>query len=289
MGEALRAAVIGVIASGVAGFAQVPAPVQGPRFEVASVKPSKASDPHGTIVVQPGGRYVAVNVAIRQLITQAYGVQSNQLVDGPDWTRTDRFDVTAKADGDLLLASATEGATSLQLMLRALLAERFRLRVHQESRPLPIYALVLARGDRALGPKMRVSTADCASQTPARGVPAPGPPSFSDPVTCGVRMGHGRLLAADATMAQLATGLSNTVQRVVRDNTGLTGRYSMEMSWVPESMPTAAAGSSAVAAVDPNGTSIFTALQEQLGLKLEPARGPVDVVVIDSIERPTPD
>jgi uncharacterized protein (TIGR03435 family) len=102
-------------------------------------------------------------------------------------------------------------------------------------------------------------------------------------------MGHGRLLAADATMAQLATALSNTVQRVVRDNTGLPGRYTMEMTWAPESMPTANGPSSAPSAIDPNGTSIFTALQEQLGLKLESARGPVDVMVIDGIERPTPD
>jgi uncharacterized protein (TIGR03435 family) len=279
---------LSVIVSGLAAAAQ-PAPSQGPRFEVASIKPSKASDPHGTVVLQPGGRFVAVNVAVRQLITQAYGVQSSQLVDGPDWSRTDRFDVTARADGDLSLTNATGGTTSLQLMLRAMLAERFRLRVHQESRQLPIYALVLARSDKAIGPKIQVSTADCAAQTPTRGIPAPGPPSFNDPLKCGVRMGHGRLLAADATMAQLATGLSNTVQRVVRDSTGLAGRYSMEMTWVPESMPTSNGPFPAPSAIDPNGTSIFTALQEQLGLRLESARGPVDVVVIDNIERPTPD
>jgi uncharacterized protein (TIGR03435 family) len=257
------------------------------------VKPNKSGDPHGTIVVQPGGRFVAINVPVRQLITYAYGLQASQLGDGPTWSRTDRFDVTAKAGVEIQSPDGTPSA-SAQLMLQALLAERFKLAIHREPRELPIYVLVLARSDRSLGPGMRASTTDCSSPSTARGRSS-GPPtvpvSFTEPVTCGVRMGHGRLTAADATLPQFITSLANTVQRVVQDRTGLVGRYDMVMTWVPDSMPQSAQGpgTAVPTPLDPNGVSIFTALQEQLGLKLESSSGQVEVVVIDSLDRPTPD
>jgi uncharacterized protein (TIGR03435 family) len=274
---------LGITLGGLCASAQTPASSSGPRFEVVSVKPNRSGDPHGTAAVQPGGRYAAVNITVSQLISEAYGLQSGQLVGGPDWTRIERVDITATAGGDLQ-GGAGSGSSRLQLMLQALLTERFRLVVHRESREQPIYALVLARSDRTLGPKMRASTAACAGPS--------GPPIFNAPVTCAARLGHGRLSAADATLAQLATSLSSTVQRVVRDRTGLMGRYSMEVAFTPERMPQASgtnAGATSPVSIDPNGTSIFTALQEELGLKLESARGPVDIVVIDSIERASAD
>jgi uncharacterized protein (TIGR03435 family) len=289
---------LGITLGGLCASAQTPASSSGPRFEVASVKPNKSGDPHGTVVVQPGGRYAAVNVTVNQLIADAYGLQSGQLVGGPDWTRIERVDVTATAGGEVQLgavdgSASGSGSSTLQLMLQALLTERFKLVVHRESREQSIYALVLARSDGTLGPKMRVSMADCTAAARGRaGEPPPGPPSFTAPVTCAVRVGHGRLTAGDATLGQLAASLSSTVQRVVRDRTGLMGRYSMEVAFTPERMPQASgtnAGATSPVAIDPNGTSIFTVLQEELGLKLESARGPVDVVVIDSIERASAD
>jgi uncharacterized protein (TIGR03435 family) len=252
---------------------------------VASVKPNRSGDPHGTSAVQPGGRYAAVNITVSQLISDAFGLQSGQLVGGADWTRIERVDVTATAGGEIPGAVDGGGSSRLQLMLQALLAERFKLVVHRELREQPIYALVLARSDGTLGPKVRASTADCAARSDQ---PPSGLLVFNAPVTCAARLGHGQLSARDATMAQLAVSLSSTVQRVVRDRTGLLGRYSLAVSFTPERMPQAP-GATTPLTIDPNGTSIFTVLQEELGLKLESARGPVDIVVIDSIERATTD
>jgi uncharacterized protein (TIGR03435 family) len=289
-------AAFGVSLGGTEAHTQAPASPQ-PHFEVASIKPNRSGDPHGTISALPGGRYVAANVTLLQLVAQAHGLQSSQLIGGPDWIRTDRFDVVAKADRDIQSLDAVGAArfSPLQLMLQALLTDRFKLGVHTEPREMSVYVLVLARTDRSLGPKMRASSTDCAAELIAARGRAGGPPpaSFNEPLTCGLRMGHGRLSAVDATIAQLLPSLSNTVQRVVHDRTGLTDRYHMEMSWTPDRMPQSpavpSAGASSLPPVDPNGTSIFTALQEQLGLKLESARAPVDVLVIDRVERPTPD
>jgi uncharacterized protein (TIGR03435 family) len=277
---------LGIALGGIGAAAQTPTSSTGPRFDVASVKLNTSGDPHGTAVVQPGGRYMAVNVPVEQLIAQAYGLQSGQLVGGQGWTRTERFDVTAKADGEITTDAVDgPGSSRLQRMLQALLAERFALVVHRDTREQPVYALVLARNDQALGPKMRVSTTDCAAALAAHGRaggPAPGPLDFTAPVTCALRMGHGVLVADAATMGQLAVSLSAAVQRVVHDHTGLTGRYDMDMSFTPERMPQALSA-------DPDGTSIFTALQEQLGLKLDSTRASVEVVVVDGVERPMPD
>jgi uncharacterized protein (TIGR03435 family) len=276
---------LGITLGGVGAVAQTPASSTRPRFEVASVKPNRSGDPHGTAAVQPGGRFAAVNITVSQLISDAYGLQSGQLVGGPDWTRTERVDITATAGSDLQPGAVDgSGSTRLQLMLQALLTERFKLVVHRESREQPIYALVLARSDGTLGPKMRVSTADCTAPS--------GPPIFNAPVMCAVRLGHGQLSARDATLAQLAASLSSTVQRVVRDRTGLMGRYSLDVSFTPERMPQASGsptGATTQVSIDPNGTSIFTVLQEDLGLKLESARAPVDIVVVDNIERAATD
>jgi uncharacterized protein (TIGR03435 family) len=274
-----------------------------PQFEVASVKRNKLNN--GLVTVQnQGGRYTALGLPMRQLIRLAYQVQDFQVVGGPGWLDSDRFDVVAKVpfnDGDRF---ATEQAPSrVSLMMRALLAERFKLIVHKETRDMPIYALILARSDGRLGPHLRQTSIDCAALEDARrrggNAPSPGAPR-SDGIVCGTSVGPGVILAGGQSMARLATAFSNltntgmSLNRIVVDRTGLIGDFDAELRFTPERIPNFApgdpvAGVPGVQPIDPNGASIFTAVQEQLGLKLDPQRGPVDVLIIDRVERPTED
>jgi uncharacterized protein (TIGR03435 family) len=183
------------------------------------------------------------------------------------------------------------------------LVDRFKLAVHNESRELPIYELVKARSDGKLGPQLHPATVDCAALAAARGRgapppggPGPGGPGFGPggrPV-CGMMVGPANLAAGGQSMAQFAALLSGRVQRVVIDRTGLTGNFDFDLTWTPDQMPQGQPGPPPPGApplppIDPNGPSIFTAVQEQLGLKLESTKGPVDVVVIDRAEQPTED
>ena len=281
-----------------------------PSFEVASVKPNKSGDGRVMMGFQPGGRYSATGITVRMLINQAYRIQPFQLLGGPDWLGSDRFDIIAKAEGDIV-----PGPTGpLPLMLRSLLADRFKLAVHTETREMPVYALVKARSDGRLGPQLTPSEVDCAaargrggpppSGNPGgpgapgfRGTNPPAPPIFGDGgrPPCGQFVGPANIAAGGVTMAQLANLLSGRVQRIVVDRTGMTGNYDLELSWTPDQMPQGPPpgalpqGVPSLPPIDPNGPSLFTAIQEQLGLKLESTRGPVDVVVIDRVERPTED
>jgi uncharacterized protein (TIGR03435 family) len=273
------------------GFAQAPAAT--PTFEVASVKPNRSGDGRIMLGLQPGGRFTATNVTLGVLIRNAYRVQDFQIVGGPGWLSSDRFDIVAKAEGD-------PPQDEIQLMMRALLADRFKLAVHNEERELPIYALALARPDGKPGPKLRPSTTDCeALRARGRGAapppgPPPGPPSGppGGPMNCGMRMAPGNFVAGGMPLAQLATTLSQIVGRVVQDRTGLSGQFDFELSFTPEQMPQGpppGANGPPLPPIDPNGPSLFTALQEQLGLKLESTKGSVDVLVIDRVEPPTID
>jgi len=145
------------------------APPPAPAFEVASVKPNKAGDKRVSIGMQPGGRFTAAGVTLRMLIGLAYGTPQprpdSQMIGGPDWIGSDRFDIVAKAEGDVVPGPNGQ----LPLMLRALLADRFKLAVHNESRELPIYALVKSRSDGRLGPQLSPATVDCAALGAARG------------------------------------------------------------------------------------------------------------------------
>ncbi len=273
--------------------AQVQTVAGDPTFEVASVKPNKSGLPQVMLGMQPGGRFTATNAPLRMLIRNAYQLQDFQLVNLPDWATSERFDIVAKAEGDV--PPAPIGTTGpLQLMVRSLLSERFKLVTHHESRDLQIYALVLAKNDGKLGAQLRPATVDCAAMMAARGRsggPPPGPPPLGERPACGMRIGPGTMAGGGFPMSQLAQTLSQFVQRVVVDRTGLTGNYDLDLTWTPDQMPQGAPppGAPPFPAVDPNGPSIFTALQEQLGLKLDAQRGPVDVLVVDSVERPTPD
>jgi uncharacterized protein (TIGR03435 family) len=226
------------------------------------------------------------------LIRNAFQLQDFQISGGPAWLGTDRFDIVAKADGDIQPPTPGGPPAPTQLMLRGLLADRFKLVVHHETRELPIYVLALARSDRSLGPQLRFSQVDCAARALERGragAPTPGLPPLGERPVCGMRVGPGQMSGGGFPLSQLTGALSPIVQRVVVDRTGLAGNYDIDLTWTPDQMPSGPrpADAPALAAIDPNGPSIFTAIQEQLGLKLDSQRGPVEVLVIDRVERPT--
>jgi uncharacterized protein (TIGR03435 family) len=275
--------------------AQPPAPAAGgPAFEVASVKLNKSGDGRVFFGMQPGGRFTATNVTLRMLIRNAYQLQDFQISGGPGWLASDRFDIVAKGDADFggpFAAAQRQGPGPLQLMLRALLAERFKLTVHDETKDLPIYALVLARSDGRFGKDLHRSETDCAAvASAARGrgpVPPPGPPQPGERMPCGIRIGPGTMTIGGVPLSQFANSLSMFVGRVVTDRTGLTGNFDINLTWTPDQGGPRPPGAPDLPPVDPNGPSIFTALQEQLGLKLDSQRGPVSVLVIDRAEHPT--
>jgi len=254
-------------------------------FEVASVKPNKSGDGRVMLGMQPGGRFTATNVPARLLLRQAFNVQDFQIVGGPDWLSSDRFDVVAKApEGDFT-------GEQLRPMLQALLAERFKLIFHNETRDMPVYALMKLRSDGKLGPKLTPSATDCAAARGRRGGgPPPALPQPGQRLDCGMMMGIGRMNAGGMPMGELARSLAQQVGRVVLDKTELTGGYDFELTYAPEQLSGAPAQlNGAPVTIDPNAPSLFTALQEQLGLKLDSQRGPVEVLVIDRVEQPTAD
>ena len=261
---------------------QVPA-AEPPRFEVASVKRHLAKDDvMFALQFHEGGRFTSTG-SLRMLIRTAYGVQEHQLVGGPDWADRDLYEIAARAEG-------TPTPDTMRLMLRAVLAERFLLRVRPENREMPIYALVVKQQGR-----LRATTADCEAVTArARPGPPPAAPAPGERPSCGVWFAPGRLVAGGLTMAALATNLSLWVDRVVADRTELRGTYDLELRWAPDhlpQMPTPLSTSDtfSVGGVDPDAPALPTALEEQLGLKLEARRGLGEVLVIERAERPTAD
>jgi uncharacterized protein (TIGR03435 family) len=206
-------------------------------------------------------------------------VTASELFGGPGWLASERFDVHAKFDGD-------RTSDEQMGMLRVLLAERFNLQVHTETRTLRVYRLVLSHSDGRLGPTLRRSTRDCESEPSiTREALAAAHDSFVAP--CGFTLVGQQVLTATATeIAKLAAGLSNPrmgIDRPVIDETGLGGKFDFDLS--------SAALSARTPTFAPNvdRPSIFIALQEQLGLKLEPVDGPREVIVIDHVEHPTED
>lgn len=272
--------------------AQVPDGQPPIAFEAASVKPNRSGDADTSLRPQPGGRFSATNAPVALFITYAYQLQPFQLQGGPGWIRSDRFDVTARLGGDSPVLSGDGQATPLMLAMRTLLGDRFALVVHWETQDLPIYALVPARSDRKLGPNIRPSTVDCVALSAARAAAAKEgrtlTPNASDQVVCGMRNSGGRFQFGGNPMSTFALGLSNQVGRVVVDRTGLSGNWDFEFTFTPERVRQASPGSPQTE-IDPNGPSLFTALQEQLGLKLESTKGPVRVLVIDHVEQASPD
>jgi uncharacterized protein (TIGR03435 family) len=237
-----------------------------PRFEAVSIKPSAPDAPGGQARLRPGGRYELTNGPVRILISAAYPSQMNELVGAPDWVLYDRYNVTAVAGRDV-------SEEELRTMMRAMLAERFRLLVRYDMVDRPVYALVLARDDGRLGPRMRRATVNCDS------VPVQPPPPTGPVPPCTARFTKGSIIASGFSMEALAVNLARAAGRTVVDRTGLTDSFDFSLEYAPDP----------VAADAGDVPSVFTALEEQLGLKLQPSRAAVPVVVIDRIERPTPD
>jgi len=166
----------------------------------------------------------------------------------------------------------------MRAMLRNLLLDRFKLVTRREARNMPTYALVLARNDRQLGPQLRRSTLNCEAQVAASRVPGSTPGTVQQ---CGGRSGRGTIATFGVPLSSFAKSLSPAAGRFVFDATGLTDRFDLDLRWTPDPEPGAAAPA--------DGVSLFTAIQEQLGLRLEPRQAPVDVFVIESAERPAED
>jgi len=239
---------------------------QAPAFEVASIKTNRSGDAHGSIAYQAGGLFSATNVPLAQLLDAAYQVQTFQIVDAPVWTNADRFDIAAKAPSSTGAVPANLRSPSTIAMLRALLAQRFKLSVHQEVRERPIYVLAVTAPNGTLGPQLqRTAESDCNQRTPC--------PSLQ--FKADGLVGHG------VPLTELIDPLIQIMNRPVVDHTALTGRFDFTLEWTPEPLTATDQPSASL------GASIFTAVKEQMGLTLESGRGPVDVLVIDHIERPT--
>lgn len=256
----------------------------GPRFEVASIK-LYASDPAGwrqgyTISDPPNeGTFEATEVTVERLVEMAYGVHDSWLIQGgPNWFRSEKFDIQAKAGSaanqELSGLSGDQGGAAKHRMLQALLADRFKLVVHRETKDLPGYALVIAKN----GPKLREASGIEGRVEGQWGSNAQGLLSFRG-----------------TPMATLAEFVSERLGCVVVDHTGLEGKYNFTFQWpsVQTEAETSAGQEGGKQAannphmLDASEPSIFTAIQEQLGLKLEPAKNPVEVLFIDHIEKPS--
>jgi uncharacterized protein (TIGR03435 family) len=252
-----------------------------PAFDVAAIKPAADTQQFSFSMVQPGGRYIGQNMSLRLLIKTAYGVHDSQIIGGPSWIDSDRWDINAKAEG---YKDATTFRDQARLMVRPLLADRFKLALHHEQRELPVYALVLAKVNGEFGPQFRRNDGrDCDKPAPPI-TPVEGAAEQTFPMPCGADGFNPRHLWARAmTLNYLLIGLARTnLDRPIVDHTGVTGKFDWEVQWVPEDLRVDGAAR-------PEGPSIFQAFRDQLGLKLEPTRDRADVLVIDHVERPQTD
>ena len=308
---ALATVTLVLAATGVALLAQAPpaAPAAQQNFEVASVKPSNPNPtgPLGaTPMVLPAlGRLTAQNVTLRMLVMTAYNRQPFEIVGGPAWWNQNKYDITAKAE------DGTAKLDDMRLMIRGLLADRFKLKAHTETREVPTYALVLARGDGKLGPKMKVSTDTCPDYKEQQqkmleaiakgGISAlqgmlgkPGenkpcsvtqiPPSADNPAL--------GFKATGQSIEMLVTLLTQLSRRPVVNKTGLTGPYDFELTISLQTLAAIYQELGVTLPLPPNmpeGPALMTTVQEDLGLKLDSQRGPSEVLVVDSAEMPTPD
>jgi uncharacterized protein (TIGR03435 family) len=302
------AVVCAILLAATAASAQDAPATPATAFDVASVKPSNPNpDPNNPLgmiplmLPQPGGRFTATNTPLRMLIMVAFELkQDAQLTGGPPDVLAAKYDITAKAPVAFI-------GKELPQLLRSLLADRFKLKTHTESRELPLYDLVLARSDGRPGPELKPSTSDCskadqvaaeqgaalAKGDVARFVGKPRACSVSTDASGGplnlMMRGDGQ------EMKQIVEILTQFTGRAVRDKTGLTGRYDfamkLDLQMVLALAQKMGANVPAAAANIPqsDGSSLMTALNEQLGLKLESTRAAVDVVVIDSLEAPVAD
>jgi len=289
---ALAAPVVIGIMNAPAVQAQSPAAGR-PRFEAASIKPTSLQGPDmeglGDVRTFPGGRLVAEKVLVRYFIQNAYGVKPFQISGGPAWINFAHYDIDAKAEGN-------PNSGQMRLMMEGLLEDRFQLKLHHETRELPVYELTAARGSIKL---QEPKPGSCPSPDPDA---PPAPPLPGQAIPCGrvvmsISPSGARLQGGQVSMAELIVTLSNVLGRTVVDRTGFPGMFDVRLEFTPDESlgglpvppPRLTAPGDPMAAAQPPDLhgGIFAAMPEQLGLKLGSAKGPVDVVVIDSVEKPS--
>jgi uncharacterized protein (TIGR03435 family) len=254
-----------------------------PEFEVASIKPAAPDQAGMHIRTAPGGRLNINNMPLKEMIVMAWRVQPFQISGGPAWLNSARFDISAKSE-----KIPKQG--EMPRMLQALLADRFQLKIHRETKELPIYALVVARKDGKLGPGLTESKeGGCMPPDPSKPPPPPEPGKPRTLGCGGIMMSPRQLTAARIPVANLTPELSRILGRTVVDKTGLTGNFDISLQWTPDDNEAMQLPPDAPRPPpsDATGPSLFTALQEQLGLKLESQKGPVEIFVIDSAEKPS--
>jgi uncharacterized protein (TIGR03435 family) len=232
-----------------------------PQFDVAAIHPHDPAPHERSHIISENGRFTTINVDLKSIIQWAYDLPESRIVGGPSWLGSARWDIEAKAENALDTQKTYDSDAARQQkrrMVQSLLADRFHLAAHYETRELPIYELVVAKGG----------------------------PMFLDTKAEGSKFdrwnGRIELQGGDDTVAVLAEQLAEVLGRVVVDKTGIQGRYKIALKWTPDDRAPSS-GSSA----DDSGPSIFTALEEQLGLKLESGKGSVQVLAIDRAGMPT--
>jgi uncharacterized protein (TIGR03435 family) len=269
-------------------------PAQKPSFPVASVKPGLAGDNRsGGVGVEPSGRFFATNATLKQVMLNAYRVHDYQILGGPSWIETDRWNIEAKSEPDsIFLATDVTGVDQLALMLQSLIEDRFQLKVHRETGFFPIYELVVGKD----GLKMQLAE----DQTPrgsgrAPATPPPrlpnGLPALTNFASRWVFTPSGMNFAGKAIpLGRLVNLLVNVTNRKVIDKTGLTGLYDINLEWTPDNLeaPFTPTADRVQVSASLTGPSLMTAIEDQLGLRLvSTTGGPVEVLVIDSVQKPS--
>jgi uncharacterized protein (TIGR03435 family) len=271
----LSAVVIALVSAGAHVTGQSQSLTPAPAFEVASVKPMANSLPF-RFAFRPGAQLSVVNVPLETLVLRAYGVPLHRTVGMPEWTRQERYEITAKGP-----AGSPDRPEHVLLMLQTLLRERFRLHTRLETREMDIYVLKSATAGGKLGPGARPSAIDCSEfVSGSTGTAVPG---------CQVTLSNNDVRSyRGRSMTKLARDLEGLVNRPIKDETGISGVFDVLLEVLDSTRPEPPSPG-ANASAEPGPPPLFTALREQLGLRLEGARGPVEVLVIESIERPQPD
>ena len=273
-----------IAAIGTSALLRGQAPDQNrPAFEVVSVKANTSGSLMASMQVNINDGFTATNQTLLPVVSLAYQVPLLQVSGGPDWLQSSRFDINVRSEHQITFDEKLR-------RIRRLLEERFSLQTHREVRDSRIYELVIATSDRTLGPNLKPTTPDCAAVLQARRIGGPGamPLTRSDTAepACGAMAGGLRgITGKGVPMFAFANLLSGSMRETVVDRTGITGFWDLSVSADVAHLN----GSTAGGAAPSHAQSIFSALQEQLGLRLEPRSVPVDAFVIDHIERPTPD
>jgi uncharacterized protein (TIGR03435 family) len=246
---------------------------QAPAFDAVSIKVNRSSDQGSRGRTRPGSLVIS-NTTLLIVIRNTWNLNPMQIVGGPSWMNVERFDITATAAGN-------PDRNQMNEMTKTMLAERFKLVVHTETRQLPVYALVLATPDGRLGPALRRSDAGCQYNTPAvpDAPPQPAPASLAgvDLPACGTNFNNDSLRAGGITLEMFARNIAAAAGRIIVDRTGLAGMFDIALRFNPDP------------AAPSDAPSLFAAMQEQLGLRLDAQIGPAQVLVIDSAQQPTAD